>query len=171
MQTIRLALAAAVLVIRPSLAAAVAPDDPRPPNVLLILADDLGYAELGCYGQQIIRTPHIDRLAAEGMRFTQHYSGSPVCAPSRCTLLTGKHTGHAYIRANYEMGGWERDAREGQLHLPDGTVTLGTLLQQRGYATSAIGKWGLGGPETTGHPNVQGFDHWYGYLCQRVAHN
>jgi arylsulfatase A len=143
----------------------------RPPNVIFILADDLGYAELGCYGQEKIRTPNIDRLAAEGMRFTQHYSGSPVCAPSRCTLLTGKHTGHAYIRDNSEMGGWERDAQEGQLPLPEGTLTLARLLKRRGYATCAVGKWGLGGPNSTGHPNQQGFDHWYGYLCQRVAHN
>jgi arylsulfatase A len=93
------------------------------------------------------------------------------CAPSRCTLLTGKHTGHAYIRDNYEMGGWGPDEPEGQLPLPEGTTTPGTLLQQKGYATCAIGKWGLGGPGSTGHPNKQGFDHWYGYLCQRVAHN
>ncbi len=144
---------------------------PKTPNIIYILADDLGYGELGCYGQQKIETPNIDRLAAEGMRFTQHYSGSPVCAPSRCTLLTGKHTGHAYIRDNYEIGGWGPDEPEGQLHLPAGTPTLGRLLQQSGYATCAVGKWGLGGPESTGHPNKQGFDHWYGYLCQRVAHN
>jgi len=143
----------------------------RKPNIVFVLADDLGYAELGCYGQEKIETPNLDRLAAQGMRFTQHYSGSPVCAPSRCTLLTGKHTGHAYIRDNYEIGGWGPDDPEGQLPLPEGTTTLGTLLQQQGYATCAIGKWGLGGPDSTGHPNQQGFDHWYGYLCQRVAHN
>ncbi|UCD74996.1 MAG: arylsulfatase [Phycisphaerales bacterium] len=154
-----------------SVAAHAADDAERRPNIIYILADDLGYAELGCYGQEKILTPNIDRLDAEGMRFTQHYSGSPVCAPSRCTLLTGRHTGHAYIRDNYEMGGWDRDAREGQLHLPEGTTTLGTLLQEAGYKTCAVGKWGLGGPDTTGHPNLQGFDHWYGYLCQRVAHN
>ncbi len=143
----------------------------RKPNIIYILADDLGYAELGCYGQQRIETPNLDRLAAQGMRFTQHYSGSPVCAPSRCTLLTGKHTGHAYVRDNHEMGGWGPDEPEGQLPLPAGTTTLGTLLQKQGYATCAIGKWGLGGPDSSGHPNQQGFDHWYGYLCQRVAHN
>jgi len=147
------------------------PTEPRRPNIIFFLADDLGYNELGCYGQTKIKTPHIDRLAAEGMRFTQHYSGSPVCAPSRCTLLTGLHTGHAYIRDNYEMGGWQRDATEGQLHLPEGTQTLATLLKENGYATAGVGKWGLGGPDTTGHPNNQGFDLWYGYLCQRIAHN
>ena len=151
---------------------AFAVDQPaRKPNIIFVLADDLGYAELGCYGQQKIETPNLDRLAAQGMRFTQHYSGSPVCAPSRCTLLTGKHTGHAYIRDNREMGGWGPDEPEGQLPLPEGTTTLGTLLQREGYTTCAIGKWGLGGPDSSGHPNKQGFDHWYGYLCQRVAHN
>ncbi len=143
----------------------------RKPNIVFILADDLGYGELGCYGQEKIKTPNIDRLAAEGMRFTDAYAGSTVCAPSRCTLLTGKHTGHAFVRANYELGGWGPDEKEGQLPLPAGTVTLGGLLQEQGYATCAIGKWGLGGPGSTGEPNRQGFDHFYGYLCQRVAHN
>lgn len=146
-------------------------DEAAPPNVVYILADDLGYGEVGCYGQTKIRTPNIDALAAAGMRFTQHYSGSPVCASARCTLLTGKHTGHAYVRDNYEVGGWERGATEGQLPLPDEETTLAELLQTRGYATCAVGKWGLGGPESSGHPNRQGFDHWYGYLCQRIAHN
>lgn len=141
------------------------------PNIIIILADDLGYGELGCYGQNKIKTPNLDRLAAGGMRFTQHYSGSPVCAPSRCTLLIGKHTGHAYIRANKEMGGWGPDEPEGQLPLPAETITIATLLKSKGYATGGFGKWGLGGPGSTGHPNKQGFDHWYGYLCQRVAHN
>jgi len=145
------------------------------PNIIFILADDLGYAELGSYGQEKIRTPNLDRLADEGMRFTRHYSGSPVCAPSRCVLLTGKHTGHSYIRANDEMSDrgdvWRDPALEGQRPLLADTVTIGTLLQQEGYVTGAIGKWGLGGPGSTGEPNRQGFDHWYGYLCQRVAHN
>ncbi|MCJ7682625.1 MAG: sulfatase-like hydrolase/transferase, partial [Candidatus Aminicenantes bacterium] len=147
----------------------------RRPNIIYIMADDLGYGELGCYGQTKIRTPHIDRLAAEGKRFTQHYSGSPVCAPSRCVLLTGKHTGHAYIRANDEMNErgdvWNDPNLEGQRPLPSGTETIGTLFQKAGYRTGAVGKWGLGGPNDTGHPNDQGFDFWYGYLCQRVAHN
>ncbi len=143
----------------------------RAPNVIVILADDLGYGEVGCYGQTKIITPNIDRIAAEGVRLTQAYSGSPVCAPSRCVLLTGLHTGHAFVRANKEMGGWGPDEPEGQLPLPAGTMTLARALQGEGYATCAIGKWGLGGPDSTGHPNRQGFDHWYGYLCQRVAHN
>jgi arylsulfatase A-like enzyme len=140
------------------------------PNIVFILADDLGYAEVGCYGQTKIRTPNIDRLAAEGMRFTQAYSGSPVCAPSRCTLLTGKHTGHAFIRGNKEVTRSNPEG-EGQLPLPAGTVTVATLLKQRGYATACVGKWGLGGPQTSGHPNQQGFDFFFGHLCQRMAHN
>jgi len=147
----------------------------RPPNVVLIMADDLGYGEVGCYGQTKIRTPSIDRIAAEGVRFTQHYSGSPVCAPSRCVLLTGLHTGHAYIRDNDEMGErgdvWHDPALEGQRPILASTYTLGHLFQEAGYVTGAIGKWGLGGPDSPGEPNRQGFDHWYGYLCQRVAHN
>jgi len=145
------------------------------PNIIYILADDLGYGELGCYGQTKIRTSNIDKLAAEGMRFTQHYSGSPVCAPSRCTLLTGKHTGHCYIRDNDEMGErgdvWRDPNLEGQRPLLPNTETIGTMLQRVGYTTAAIGKWGLGGPESSGHPNKQGFHFFYGYLCQRVAHN
>ncbi len=145
------------------------------PNIILILADDLGYGDLGSYGQTKIRTPHLDRIADEGMRFTQHYSGSPVCAPARCTLLTGLHTGHAYIRDNDEMSEmgdvWNDPSLEGQRPIPRGTVTIGHLLQKAGYRTGAIGKWGLGGPGTEGDPNRQGFDHFYGYLCQRQAHN
>ena len=145
-------------------AAASGADAPRRPNIIFILADDLGYADLGCYGQQKIRTPHIDRLAAEGVRFTQHYAGAPVCAPSRCTLLAGKHTGHAYIRDNGEL------PTEGQRPIPDATVTLAEVLKSAGYRTGVVGKWGLGGPGTEGEPNRQGFDHWFGYLCQREAH-
>ncbi len=147
----------------------------RPPNIILIVADDLGYGELGSYGQEKIRTPNIDRLAEEGMRFTQHYSGSPVCAPSRAVLLTGLHTGHAYIRDNDEMSErgdvWHDLSLEGQRPLPANTYTIGTMLQEAGYVTGAIGKWGLGGPGSSGEPNRQGFDHWFGYLCQRIAHN
>jgi arylsulfatase A len=145
------------------------------PNVIFILADDLGYGELGCFGQEKIRTPNIDRIAAEGMKLTQHYSGSPVCAPSRCVLLTGKHTGHAYIRDNSEMSErgevWRNPLVEGQYPLPENTFTIGRMFQSAGYTTGAIGKWGLGGPGTSGEPNNQGFNHWYGYLCQRRAHN
>lgn len=146
-------------------------DAGRRPNVIYVLADDLGYGELGCYGQERIRTPNVDRLAAEGMRFTQHYSGSPVCAPSRCVLLTGRHTGHAVVRDNWENGGWGPDEPEGQLPLPEGTVTLPSLLRDAGYRTACVGKWGLGGPGTSGAPERQGFDLFLGYLCQRVAHN
>lgn len=141
------------------------------PNILLILADDLGSAELGCYGQQQIRTPNLDALAAQGMRFTQAYSGSPVCAPARCVLLSGRHAGHAFIRNNSEGGGWGPDAPEGQLPIPSSEITLGERLQALGYETGFVGKWGLGGPGSTGHPLYQGFDRFYGYLCQRVAHN
>jgi arylsulfatase len=149
-------------------------DDARP-NIIYILADDLGYSEVGCYGQQKIKTPHIDKLAAAGMRFTQHYSGSAVCAPTRCMLLTGKHSGHAYIRGNDEMGDrgdvWNDPELEGQRPLKEGTETLGRMLQRRGYKTACIGKWGLGWYGSSGDPNQQGFDHYFGYICQRVAHN
>jgi arylsulfatase len=147
-----------------SSSAAVAADSPRP-NIVLILCDDLGYAELGCYGQQRIRTPNIDRLAAEGIRFTQYYSGSPVCAPSRCVLLTGKHTGHAAIRNNKEV------QPEGQHPLPTSEVTLAEMLKSAGYRTAAVGKWGLGPPGSEGDPLAQGFDSFFGYNCQRHAHN
>ena len=148
-----------------------------PPNVIYLLADDLGYGELGSYGQQWIQTPHIDRLAAEGIRFTQHYSGNAVCAPSRCNLMTGKHPGHAYIRNNGDPEhlqhlkddyGWEFP---GQNPIPDEEVTIAEMLKQKGYATAAIGKWGLGHFGTTGDPNLQGFDLFYGFNCQRHAHN
>ena len=143
----------------------------RSPNIVFILADDLGYGEIGCFGQEKIQTPHIDRIAKEGIRLTSHYSGSPVCAPSRCTLLTGQHTGHAIVRNNREIGGWGPDEPEGQFPLPVETPTLSASLQNAGYTTGAFGKWGLGGPDTSGLPNDQGFDEFYGYLCQRVAHN
>ncbi len=138
------------------------------------MADDLGYAELGCYGQQLIRTPHIDRMAAEGMRFTQHYTSAPVCAPARCSLMTGRHGGHALIRDNTELHPAEYpfgDSFGGQYPLPAGTVTMARLLQQAGYVTGAFGKWGLGGVGTTGDPLQQGFDRFFGYNCQRHAHN
>jgi len=145
--------------------------DARRPNIILVMADDLGYRELGCFGQEKIQTPNIDRLAEEGMKFARFYSGSPVCAPTRCCLMTGKHTGHAYVRGNREVGGWGPEEPEGQLALPDRETTVAEVLKRRGYATSAVGKWGLGGPGSEGHPCNQGFDHFYGYLCQRVAHN
>ncbi len=143
----------------------------RRPNVVVILADDLGYAELGSYGQKKIRTPHLDRMAAEGLRFTQFYSGSPVCAPSRATLLTGKHTGHAYIRDNHELGGFTDEEERGQLPLRAGEPTLAGWLKARGYATAVVGKWGLGGPGSEGVPTRHGFDLFFGYLDQKQAHN
>jgi arylsulfatase len=135
------------------------------PNIVLILADDLGYSQLGCYGETKIRTPAIDRLAAEGTRFTQAYSGSPVCAPSRCVLLTGLHTGHAHVRDNREI------KPEGQEPLPADTPTIPRLLRKEGYATGLVGKWGLGFPGSSGEPLRQGFDFFFGYNCQRKAHN
>jgi len=131
----------------------------RKPNVIFILADDLGYGDIGCYGQKIIKTPNIDRLAVEGVRFTDCYAGSTVCAPSRCCLMTGLHTGHAYVRGNQRVP------------LPPEEVTVAELLKGAGYSTGIVGKWGLGEPGTTGIPNKQGFDYWFGYLNQRRAHN
>lgn len=139
--------------------------DSANPNIVFIIADDLGYGDLGCFGQKKIRTPNIDRMAAEGMRFTQHYSGNAVCAPSRCVLMTGKHPGHAFIRNNRET------KPEGQWPIPLETVTVAKLLKQEGYATGGFGKWGLGGPGSSGEPLKQGFDRFYGYNCQAVAHN
>lgn len=140
-------------------------DTPRRPNVVLIIADDLGWGELGCYGQKKIRTPGIDRIAAQGMRFTQCYSGSPVCAPSRCCLMTGKHTGHAFIRDN------KATPPEGQYPLKADEVTLAELFKTQKYATGAIGKWGLGMFDTEGSPLKQGVDFFFGYNCQGHAHN
>ena len=131
----------------------------RKPNVVYIMADDLGYGDVGCYGQTRIQTPNIDRLATEGMRFTQCYAGSTVCAPSRCTLMTGLHTGHARVRGN------------ARVPLEPDDVTIAEVLQDAGYATGLFGKWGLGDPETTGVPNRQGFDRFFGYLNQGLAHN
>ncbi len=148
-------------VIAPSSSAA----EPKRPNIVFILADDLGYGDLGCYGQTKIHTPNIDRMAAEGMRFTQHYSGNAVCAPSRCVLMTGRHPGHAYVRNNREY------KPEGQEPLPAETVTLPRLLKSGGYVTGGFGKWGLGGPGSSGDPLKQGIDRWFGYNCQGVAHN
>jgi len=143
-------------------------------NIVYILADDLGYAELGCYGQKKIKTPNIDKLAAEGMRFTQHYSGNPVCAPSRCALMTGLHTGHTQVRGNKQVGGKEGwvlgSTIGGQWPIKADTVTVAKILKNVGYTTGAFGKWGLGIVDSTGNPNKQGFDHFYGYICQRQAH-
>ncbi len=137
------------------------------PNVVFIIADDLGYGDLGCYGQEKIRTPNLDRLAREGMKLTQHYSGSNVCAPSRCALMSGLHPGHGYIRENRQAKGYD----EGQEPVPAGTCRLPLRFQARGYVTGLFGKWGLGPVGSTGDPSKQGFDHWFGYNCQAVAHN
>lgn len=137
----------------------------RRPNIVFILADDLGYGDLGCFGQKDIRTPNLDRMAAEGTRFTQSYCGTSVCAPSRCALMTGLHMGHAPIRANREV------KPEGQKPLPPGTFTVARLLKDAGYDTAAFGKWGLGFWGTSGDPNTLGFDLFFGYNCQKLAHN
>ncbi len=140
-------------------------------NVVFILADDLGWADVGCYGQQKIPTPNIDRLASQGMRFTQHYSGAPVCAPSRCVLMTGKHLGHAEVRGNMQAKARLPEFDEGQYPLSAGAVTVAQLFHQAGYATGAMGKWGLGPVGSTGDPNRKGFDLFFGYNCQSVAHS
>ena len=129
------------------------------PNIIYILADDLGYGDLGCYGQQTLTTPHLDRLAQEGIRFTRHYAGSTVCAPSRCVLMTGRHTGHARIRGN----------GPGRLHPTD--LTIASLLQDAGYRTGCFGKWGIGNPPPLDDPNQHGFDEFYGYVNMFHAHN
>ncbi|MES2692324.1 MAG: arylsulfatase [Verrucomicrobiota bacterium] len=134
------------------------------PNVIFILADDLGYGDLGAFGQKILQTPNIDKIAAEGMRFTQAYAGATVCAPSRCTLMTGLHNGHAPIRGNRELEG------EGQLPMPADTFTVAKLMKQAGYTTGIVGKWGLGFPGSHSTPPKMGFDYFYGYNCQRQAH-
>ena len=144
---------------------AAAAEVPVRPNIVLILADDLGYGDLGCYGQKRIQTPRIDRLAKEGMRFTDFYAGCTVCAPSRCVLMTGYHTGHAHIRGN---AGRERP--EIQV-LRDQDLTAAEVLKKAGYATALCGKWGLGDERTIGTPNKQGFDYFFGYLNQFHAHN
>jgi len=137
---------------------------PRP-NIIYIMADDLGYGHLGCYGQKEIATPNIDRLAAEGIRLTDHYAGSAVCAPSRSVLLTGLHSGHCYVRGNRRL------PVEGNVPIPADSQTFGKVMQSAGYVTACIGKWGLGYPGSSGDPTRQGFDHWFGYNCQRQAHS
>ena len=131
----------------------------RKPNIIYILADDLGYGDLGCYGQPKIKTPNLDKMAAEGMKFTQHYAGSTVCAPSRCALMTGKHTGHCTVRGNVDV-----------LMKPD-EITIAKTLKQAGYSTACIGKWGIGHPPPPDDPHNNGFDHFFGYLSMWHAHN
>ena len=160
-----LLLLVAVAMLAGTRPATLAADPDKRPNIVLIVADDLGYRELGCFGQKLIRTPHLDRLAAQGMRLTQHYSGNAVCATSRCVLMTGKHPGHAYIRSNREM------KPEGQEPIPAAEITIAEVLRDQGYATGAFGKWGLGGPGSEGEPLKQGLDRFFGYNCQRHAHS
>ena len=137
----------------------------QPPNIIYILADDLGYGDVGFNGQTKFSTPHIDRLAREGLVFTQHYSGNTVCAPSRSCLMTGLHTGHTPVRGNKEV------QPEGQYPLPAETRTVAKMLQEQGYVAGAFGKWGLGFPGSSGDPVNQGFDRFFGYNCQRLGHN
>lgn len=140
-------------------------ETPLKPNIVYIIADDLGYGDLSCYGQTKFSTPNIDKMAENGMLFTQHYAGTTVCAPSRSSLMTGQHTGHTPIRGNKE---WKP---EGQWPIPDSTFTMAEMLKEAGYVTGAFGKWGLGYPGSEGDPNMQGFDQFFGYNCQRLAHN
>jgi arylsulfatase A-like enzyme len=134
------------------------------PNIILILADDLGYGDLGSYGQKFFKTPNLDRMAREGIRFTQFYAGAPVCAPSRASLMTGLHQGHAYVRGNTDMNNQRVSLRQSD-------VTIAEVMKSAGYRTGIIGKWGLGEPATSGIPNRKGFDYWFGYLNQNLAHN
>jgi arylsulfatase A-like enzyme len=143
--------------------------DKRKPNIIFIMADDLGYGDLGCYGQQKIKTPNIDKLAQEGTRFTNCYTGSTVCAPSRSVLMTGQHTGHTRVRGNSGKVGGVGPQKRVPLKPEDRTVA--EILKQAGYVTGITGKWGLGEPDTPGVPNRQGFDEWLGYLNQRNAHS
>lgn len=157
-------------VLLPAILGAVctpAPAAPGKPNLIWVMADDLGYGELGCYGQKVIRTPHLDEMAAEGMRFTRFYAGATVCAPSRSVLMTGQHHGHTRVRGNAGQGNPIAQA------LRPEDVTVARVLRDAGYATALVGKWGLGdvGPAETGLPRKQGFDQFFGYLNQRHAHN
>src|SRR5690349_8808190 len=131
----------------------------RKPNLIFVMADDLGYGELGCFGSKEIATPNLDRMAKEGMKFTRFYAGSTVCAPSRSVLMTGKHTGHTRVRGNANQS------------LPPQDLTVAELLKQAGYKTGAIGKWGLGEQRSAGVPAKKGFDEWFGYLNQTDAHD
>ena len=150
-------------------AATTSPDER--PNIIFVLVDDMGIGDAGPYGQKIIKTPNLDKMAQAGILFTQHYAGNTVCAPSRASLMTGLHTGHTQIRGNFELGGFTDDTEFGQMPLHPGTETIARVLQRSGYHTALIGKWGLGGPGSHGVPNKQGFDYFFGYLDQKQAHN
>lgn len=155
-----------LLLLASSVVALEAADLPARPNLIFILSDDLAQGDVGAYGQKLIQTPRLDRMAREGTRYTQAYCGTAVCAPSRTSLMTGLHSGHAPVRGN-----WEIAPGEGQLPLPPGTVTVAELLKGAGYATAIMGKWGMGMFNTTGSPLKKGFDHFFGYNCQRHAHS
>ena len=141
------------------------------PNIIFIMADDLGYGEVGSYGQKLIQTPNIDRLSAKGIQFSDFYSGAAVCAPARSVLMTGLHTGHTRVRGNFGKGGVIGLAgKAGRVPIKEEDLTVAEVLQDRGYHTGMIGKWGLGEPNTTGEPNQKGFDYFYGFYNQRRAH-
>ncbi len=162
-----LLLVAALVLVIEAPAQQAASGQGKAPNIVYILLDDAGWGDLGCYGQQKLKTPHMDRLAAEGMRFTQHYSGSTVCAPTRSCLMTGQHTGHTPVRGN----GGAKGEPEGVFPIGAGVVTVASLLKQAGYATGAFGKWGLGGPGSTSDALALGFDHFTGFYNQAFAHD
>ncbi|MBX2850871.1 MAG: arylsulfatase [Phycisphaeraceae bacterium] len=163
---IRLQLALFILAVSVS---ALAQD--RPPNIVFIMADDLGYGDLGCYGQKDLLTPNIDRIAKNGMLFSYCYAGSAVCAPARDALMTGRHSGHLDRRDNQAKANRNEPMYTGLVAMPDQTVTVAEILKKQGYATGGFGKWGLGNPGTTGTPDKQGFDLWYGYVDQVHAHS
>ncbi|MBT5815586.1 MAG: sulfatase-like hydrolase/transferase, partial [Opitutales bacterium] len=150
---------------------AKAPDSAKP-NIIFIMADDMGYGDLGSYGQTVIQTPYLDKMAKEGLRFTNCYAGSTVCAPSRSVLMTGLHTGHTTVRGNFgKYGVVGLAGGNGRVPLNETDITVAEVLKDAGYTTGITGKWGLGEPNTSGHPNDQGFDEWFGYLNQRRAHS
>ena len=159
-------IAGLMLCCAPLYACKTAPEEqPQKPNVIYILADDLGYGDIEPYGQEIIKTPHLTQMASEGMLFTQHYAGSTVSAPSRGSVMTGLHTGHSQIRGNREI------EPEGQQPMEGDTYTIGKMMKEEGYTTGIFGKWGLGYPESPSIPKKMGFDEFYGYNCQRQAHS
>ncbi len=165
MRTANLGILTTLALLASAASTTLAADVVSKPNIVFILADDLGYGDLGCYGQTKIKTPNIDRMAAEGIRFTQFYAGASVCAPSRCVLMTGKHTGHCRVRGNAPL------SQRSKQTLTRDDVTVAALLKQAGYATALVGKWGLGMDDMPGHPLLQGFDFCFGYLDQVHAHN
>lgn len=162
---------AVLLILFISILSSCATKETTKPNIIFIMADDMGYADAGCYGQKLIKTPNIDQLAKEGIRFTQCYSGSSVCAPARSVLMTGQHTGHTRVRGNFGVGGVVGlGGGEGRVPLREEDLSVAQILKKAGYTTGMVGKWGLGEPNTTGEPGLKGFDEFYGFLNQRRAH-